>query len=136
MVAKLKPMEIPMNIEDVATAPTSELVKEYNEQTGKSIKKFSDRATAERKVKEVLPASPKEKKKPTGRIARDRSAIFIERHNEGTTKISPNSLRGKLLVNLPEGEKISWKDLEEKVGFSIAGPLQKLEKVGHVRVTK
>lgn len=41
------------------TLTLAEMVKKYNELTGKNIKKFRDRATAEAKLAEVLPKETK-----------------------------------------------------------------------------
>jgi len=43
-----------MNTINVTTAKTAELVAFYNEHTGKSIKKFQNRATAERRVQDLI----------------------------------------------------------------------------------
>ncbi len=53
-----------MKRSEIATAPTAELVKVYNEITGKSIKKFSSREAAERQVARILPKENSRGRKP------------------------------------------------------------------------
>lgn len=43
---------------DITKATTAELVAFYNERTGKSIKKFQDRATAEKRCRNLLEVNP------------------------------------------------------------------------------
>lgn len=51
-----------MNVNQIKTATTQELVAEYNRLTGKSIKKFSSRAAGESQVERALRAAAPEKK--------------------------------------------------------------------------
>lgn len=64
-LAALKEMDWP-------AMPTSVLVAVYNDATGKSIKKFSDRATAEKQILKLIEDVPKPEAKPEAK--RDNSA--------------------------------------------------------------
>lgn len=50
---------------ELKTAPTGELVKTYNELTGKSIKKFSSRASGEKQLAKLLPPDDESSPSPT-----------------------------------------------------------------------
>lgn len=110
-----------MNAEQISKLSTADLIKLYNEKTGKSIKKFSSRAAGE---KQVLALFETTEKKRTGRydnaltsqLVQSAAAIAAGKvAPKATNKVAPAKAVAKKSedkVSRAEAISASWKDPE------------------------
>ena len=142
---------------EIKTAPTGELVKAYNELSGKSIKKFSSRAAGEKQVAKLLDSSTEEgtemptkasktkangkPKKTNGKPKRERAAATTKVQltvGNGQGRLNATSMRTKIVEYMKQnyGQKaVEIDELSKAMKIEARPYVTKLAMFGWVKMT-
>ena len=112
---------------DVKTAKTAELVNYYNAHSGKTpIKKFADRATAERRVSVLIPAKPKkDTEKKSSKAKHQQHKVMVDGTEYRSTKAAFEALKLPLgshitfRMKLKAAGKLDFEHGDKKIKFAI-----------------
>lgn len=123
--------------EKIKLMPTSKLITLYNKLSGKSIKSFSSRASAENRTIAAQACADERASKRTPLRGRPIIDFQIKLDaSSGRTKVRDGSLRGRILAHMREADApngVALSSLTKKFGEGAKGAVQKLLQVKWLR---